>query len=149
MVMTITAEQLQATSLKVSCQKVLDYATAQGCVKELMQYRRHPDTCVSTVMSVEEADRRWVDPTPSLLHDCGFVLWSNSKEEVNFLTDDAQYGWKVLKERGWYAATFFRRSTAYQSFDSFREFLDHYDKGYRTLESEEELLAYLNQHTEE
>ncbi len=140
----ITAEQLRASSCKVSCQLALDHATENGWLEDFNRVRRHPDTCVSTVLSIEEADRLWLDRKPSLLHDMGICVWQNSTEKVCFLTDDSQYGWQTLKERGWIAFSHKHRGTARGFFHSFKEFLDHYDKGYRVIESEEELVAYLN-----
>lgn len=62
-----------------------------------------------------------------------------------FLTDDSDFGWKILKERGWAAMLFRFRGTEHRELDSWREHVDHfYGAGVSVIESVEDLLLDLN-----
>ncbi len=143
----MNAQQLYETSSKFHCEQTLEHAKANGWLEEFNNHRRHPDTIVGRVLSIKAADDLWTQSASNgllLVSALGMGLWSNHTEKVCFLTDDTQYGWKVLKERGWTCCSFRHRGTAHRTFNSFKEFLAHYDPDHQVIESEEELLAYLN-----
>lgn len=142
----ITSEMLRETGSKHQCQLALDHATANGWLEEFNSHRRHPDTIVGAVLSVEEADKLWNIYNPNMLvHAIGMCIYSNDAQGVVFLTDDSQYGCKILMDRGWRAISFRHRGTAHKNFDSWAQHLSHFEKGRRVLQSEQELLDYLNQ----
>ena len=143
----MTADQLYQTSSKFLCEQALTHATANGWLEEFNLNRRHPDTIVGRVLSIQGADDLWTksrNDSNLLCNALGMGVWSNSHEKVCFLTDDTQYGWEVLKARGWTCCSFRHRGTAHQVFNSFREFLAHFEPNHQVIESEDELVAYLN-----
>lgn len=145
----ISAEDLFESSTKKRCQMTRQHFIDIGRVEEHDQVRRHPDTCLSRVLGLAEADSLWdLRHRPaSLLGDMGMCIYSLgnpiSPRRV-FLTDDSSYGWEILKERGWMAMSFRYRGTAHQEFDSWRAHVEHFYRGAQVIESVEDLLAHLN-----
>jgi hypothetical protein len=139
----ITGEQLQQSSTKAGLLLALADATTKGWLALFNEEWRQPDTIVSGVLTVEAADKLWADPNQVLLvHACGMCFWDDGK--AVFMTDDSQYGGRVLNERGWVACSFRFRGTNFTEFGGFADMLRHYYKNYRLLSSEQELLDYLN-----
>lgn len=146
----VTAADLYATSTKKLCTDARQHFIKLGKVEEHDSVRRHPDTCISRVLTLAEADALWDTrhERASLLGEMGMCIYSRGplgKKEKAFLTDDSSYGHKILKEYGWTAMCFRSRGTAYTEFATWREHLEHfYGKDVEVIESVEGLLDVLN-----
>ena len=151
----ITSADLRATSFKTTLTKnrgaILAMISEGGpdteSLKAALAVRRDPDTIVGLPMSADEIEKLYKEDNKSaMLIQCGICLVDN--KEVCFLTDDSSYGHAVLKGRG-FVSCIFRdgMTTAHQRFDKVSDFLSAYSHPYHPvfLESEEELLAYLNE----
>jgi hypothetical protein len=151
----ITVDDLFETSTKKRCEVARQHFIEAGRVEEYDNVRRHPDTCASRVFSLQEADELWSTrfQVQSLLSDMGMGIYSLGDPldtKVVFLTDDTNYGWKVLKEAGWGAMSFKFRGTSHREFNTWREHIDHYYGAcVKVVESEEDLLLVLNGRFEE
>jgi hypothetical protein len=152
----ITIEILEATSTKAQATATMQKFEEVGRLADFMKHRRHPNSCLSRVLSVAEADTLWpkrhdtVEGTnhDSLLGACGMCCYSAGDlvEPTHvFLTDDSQFGWKILKEMGWSACSFHHCGTSNKDFQSWREHLAHYFPTAAVIESNEQLLKLLSE----
>lgn len=146
----ITIEDLYASSSKKFCEDSLKAYKEAGRLEEFMSVRRHPDTCLSRVLSLVEADALWETrhTPPSLLGDMGMCVYAfgDILEPTHaFLIDDSQFGWETLKKKGWHACSFKFRGTAHREFNTWREHVAHfYSPETKVIESTDELIAFLN-----
>lgn len=136
-----TLEELQYNSSKASAQRYWD--GYREMYRKDPEYRRHPDTIVG-FLSKEKLHEMLVNPNPEmLLHACGVALFDN--DDVAFFTDDGQYGFGVLHGFGPCLITNIPyRYGEGQRFGDVDEIINTFFKGKRFLNSEQELLDYLN-----
>jgi hypothetical protein len=146
----VTAEDLYATSTKKQCEDARQHYIDLGMVEEYDSVRRHPDTCLSRVLTLAEADALWErrHESGSLLGPMGMCIYGHGpvgKKDKVFLTDDSSYGSSVLTKAGWRGMCFPGRGTAYKLFDTWREHVEHfYGKDVEVIETVEGLLKALN-----
>jgi len=154
----ITLEMLYTSSTKARQEEVLADFKAAGALDKFMECRRHPDTCFSRVLSIAEVDGFWFGPKrfgtagdtgqdylASSGGICCYAVGPIGADTHVFMTDDAMFGWKILKELGWHACSFRHCGTAHKNFQSWREHLTHFYPGAKVIESNEQLLKLLNE----
>lgn len=141
--MTITAETLQENSSKGRTKQYREgYRARFGKDPELY---RHPDTIIG-FLSKEKLHEILTNPPDEnmLINSCGVALFDN--DEVAFFTDDGQYGYGVLPRSlmSCLISNIRYRYGEGQRFGDVDEIINTFFKGKRFLNSEQELLDYLN-----
>ena len=136
--MTITAADLQETSWKNIHQQTWDTLCGKPGIEtdQLVD----PTTVLSGVFSLDQAQSVTNEKTPIRL-----TVYSKSTEKVCVIVPDYMYGWKVFKEQGWFGTTYGKLGTSHASCATWEEHISIHYSGYRVIETEEELVKYLNE----
>jgi hypothetical protein len=141
--MTITAEILEAASTKGRLKEY--WAGYRKLHNSDPEQRRHPDTVIG-FLSKEKLHEILTNPPDEnmLINACGVALFDN--DEVAFFADDGQYGYGVLPRdlMSCLISNIRYRYGEGQRFSDVDAIIDTFFKGKRFLNSEQELLDYLN-----